>query len=132
MKPEIKVREARSSDSEDVVRIWRENHSHDFDLPNPKPSCSNIVAEKDGKVVGYGMLVIHPEAVMLLDQKLPRRERVEVLRKFMEVAVSDGRETGFQRLYVFTSSPSFADVMRKHFKMKNVNQEALILDLGGK
>ncbi len=132
MRSEIIVREATSSDSPDVVRIWEENYSHDFALPNPKPSFSNIVAEKDGKVVGYGMLVVHPEAVMLLEQKLPRRERVEVLKKFMEVAVSNGREAGFQRLYVFTSSPSFADVMRRHYEMRNASQECLILNLGGK
>lgn len=132
MRSRIDFREALKEDSSEVIRLWRENHSDDFVLPCPRPSCCNTIAEKDGKVVGYGMMVMHPEAVMLLDKSLPLREKAEVLKTLMGIAISGGREMQFQRLYVFTSSPRFADVMRRHFRMKNINQEGLILDFGGK
>ena len=128
----LQFRASQSEDSSEVIRLWRENHSDDFALPNPRPSFCNTVAEKDGKLIAYGMLVPHPEAIMLLDRSLPKREKVEVLKTFMGIAISGGREMQFQRLYTFTSSPSYADVLRKHFKMKNINQEGLILDFGGK
>jgi len=128
----LQFRASSSEDSPEIIRLWRENHSDDFALPNPRPSFCNTVAEIDGKLVAFGMLVPHPEAIMLMDRDLSKRTKVEVLKTFMGIAISGGRELQFQHLNIFTSSPSYADILRKHFNMKNINQEGLILDFGGK
>jgi hypothetical protein len=124
----IDVREFRESDIERIDKVY---HSQsEFGVPSLNNIVVNVTIEKDGKeVIGYGVVKLFGEAVLMLDGKLSKRERAESLKASMQIAILKSRDAGLEMLYAISNDSEFSKVLRNRYGFKAVPGELLVLNL---
>ena len=122
-------RRIKLSDLPLIDRIWRKFHKSGFGIPGRANIVTQGVVEKDGIVLGYGQVKVFCEAIMVLDLDIPQRDKIDVIRKLMEIAIMDSTKTGYEQLHVFVQNPEFAKILKKHFGFQSCSGEALVLNL---
>lgn len=122
-------RRVKLSDLPIVDRIWRKFHKTGFGIPGRNHVVTQGVVESHGKVIAYGQVKAFCEAIMVLDLEEPTREKIEAVRKLMEIAIMDSTNTGYEQMHVFVQDPEFAKILKKHFGFQPCSGEALVLNL---
>ena len=100
----------------------------------PPPELSNliddkIITDKNGDIIGYGMLKLFPEAIMILDTAKPLRDRVEALNEFMVRAIGVSAQYG--QIHAFVNDEKFSHLLIERYQFRPVRDKALVLNLGG-
>lgn len=94
--------------------------------------ANSTVVDDDGDVIGYGILKTFSEGVLILDRSRPKKEKAQAVKLTVEKAIEEAKKAGIEHLYFLTSNSSFADVLRKRWSFKNVDEEVLMLRLDDK
>ncbi len=98
------------------------------------PSLHNVLVNSTfvndkGKVVGYGVLKIFAEAVLIVDKKLGKLSKGKILKDGMEIALNGCKQRDIEQLYIITSFPDFPEILQKHYQAKICPGKTLLIDL---
>lgn len=122
----MKLREFRMTDIEPIDEIFRRQPN--IGVPGFKNMIANATIEDDeGKIVGYGVVKLFSEGVLILDQSRTKRDRAKAVKLSVNRAICEAKKNGIEHLYFLTSNPLFADVLRKHWGFENIKEEVLVL-----
>lgn len=122
-----RLRAFRSSDVEEIDRIWREYHANDFSVPDRSNMVIDAVVESDGKVVGYGQVKLFAEFMLILDKSASQRDRVEAIKLLMLEAFRGARTADLKRVYCFIKDPDFATLIGRHFDFEVIDEPGELL-----
>lgn len=121
------VRELRLSDIPEVDRIFKKQT---IGVPSLANSVANrVVFNGEDKAIAYGVVKLFGEAVLIMDQTINRKSKVEVLRELMKLAIDHSREYGLEYLHTISNSESFTKVLCKQYQFRSCPGDLLILDL---
>jgi len=101
------------------------------------PSLDNVVAnasiidEDSGKLVGYGVIKLFAEGVLILDKSISKKDKAKSIRIAVTDSIEKARTAGLEYLYVVSSMESYTEVLRNHFGFKECNGALLVKDLRG-
>jgi hypothetical protein len=105
------------------------NKQSEFGIPSLNNMIINSTAEKDGKVIGYGVVKLFAEAFMILDPYISKKDKAKAFVEFMQTAILFSKDSGLEQLFVIVNDPSFSTILCKKYLFKRVPGELLMLDL---
>lgn len=124
------LRRYRDSDLEAVSRLWEKHYKEEFSLPSLFPKIIEAVIEDDwGEIVGFGVVRVFAEAVMILDKDRTTREKVETLDLLMNFAVDGVKAAKIEQLHVFISDGNFGNILKKHYEFKEPKLKVLVKEI---
>ena len=123
----MKLREVAESDFAEIDRIWRDSgHSERFGLPTMDRTITSAVAEKDGEIVGFGLVKLYAEAVAVLDLNKSKADRVFALEKLLAEAFRACHDYGIEHLHVYVQEPGMERLLIRKFDFKTATGVALV------
>lgn len=123
-----RLRNFKSSDIQPIDDIF--NSQPEIGVPSLRHVVSNITIEDDdNNVIGYGVIKLFSEGILILDKKKSRKNRALAVKLAVERAIKVARVNALEQLYFLTSNPSFADILRNKFNFRTVKEEVLMLDI---
>lgn len=126
----IYLRDFDNSDILDIDAVYRKQPW------NGVPSLKNVIVNrtifKDQTIVGYGVVKRFAVATMVVDPDLRKRDKAEIVRGMLRIAIESGRVNGLEQLYLTTPMENFADVLRNSYGFVNCLNPFLVLDLENK
>ena len=99
------------------------------------PSLDNVIAnnsiidDSTGRLIGYGVIKLFAEGVLILDRSIPKRKRAEAVKVALNECIAQAKNAGLEYLYVVSSMPSYVEILRNKFKFRNCPGQFLVLDL---
>jgi hypothetical protein len=117
----MKIRPYKPSDAAIIDEIYSRS-DRNFRLPDLYHCPKLAVIENDeGQVIGLGAIQMLPELVLVIDTDRPNREKVEALKGLMRLGIQLATADGFNEVYAFPDSKSYAGVLQKHFNFEECN-----------
>ena len=117
------IREFKEKDLEQIEKIRSQFHS--FPLPDIAEAYANAVVEVNGRVLGFGVNRYITESIMILDLSLPMRAKSFVLSELIRESVRKSKQ---DFIHSFVESPTFEEVLKKHYGYKPCKGVALCLE----
>ena len=98
------------------------------------PSLTNVLVNKTfvdefGSVVGYGVLKVFSEAVLIINQDISKLSKGKVLRLGMKTALDTCKKNHIEQLYIITSFPGFDAVLQKHYNARLCTGKTLLINV---
>lgn len=123
------IRELEMSDIPAIDKIY---HRQSIGVPSLANSVANrVVINGNGEIVAYGVLKLFAEAVLILDQTVNKKSKVEVLRELMRLAIESAKDRGLEQLYTISNGESFTKILCKKYNFRSCPGDLLMLDLEG-
>lgn len=119
----------KDSDLVEIDRIWQKFYKDEFGLPPLDKAIYAVVVEDKDKVVGFGQTRLTTESLMIIDQSLSLRDKVEILKLIMEAQTIGMTKAGLYETHAFAQNPNFARILKKHFGYEPVLGETLVMKL---
>lgn len=125
----MRIRPLKRDDVERVDEIYRQGHDEHFSLPGLKNQITSAVVEIGNKVVGFGIVKIHAEAIMVLDLTQSKVDRVDALEALLHEAHRACEEFGTEHLHVYVQDPMLQRMLMKRFGFKIATGVALVKEI---
>jgi hypothetical protein len=125
----MNTRLLKETDIAIIDEIWQKYYMTEFGLPSLENTVYAVVVENEGKVVGYGQTRLTTESLMIMDQSLSLREKVEILKLIMEAQTIGLTKARLSDTHAFAQNPNFARILKKHFGYEPVVGETLVMRL---
>jgi len=123
-------RELNLDDYEEIDKIWRAYYSQEFGLPPvDNNTLYTTVIEQYGEVVGFGHIRQTAESLMIIDQSLSKKVRIEIVKQILEKQIEGMIVKDIKECHAFAQNHKFAKMLRKHFHYVPVIGESLVLRL---
>jgi hypothetical protein len=123
----MNTRLLKDSDLYEIDQIWQRFYKGEFGLPSLDKAIYAVVVEDKEKVVGFGQTRLTTESLMIIDQSLTLREKVEILKLIMEAQTIGMTKAGHNESHAFAQNPNFARILKKHFGYEPVLGETLVM-----
>ena len=126
----MRARELQLGDFLAIDKIWRSFYSLEFGLPPvDADTLYSTTVEHKGEVVGFGQIRRTAESVMVIDQSLRMRDKVEIIKRILEKQIEGMIVREIKECHAFAQNPNFALMLRKHFHYTSTEGESLVLRL---
>lgn len=125
----MNTRLLKDSDLFVIDQIWQKFYKGEFGLPGLDKAIYAVVVEDKEKVVGFGQTRLTTESLMVIDQSLSVRDKVEILKLIMEAQTIGMTKAGLDETHAFAQNPNFARILRRHFGYEPVVGETLVMRL---
>jgi len=79
------------------------------------------------KLVGAGALSNILEGVLVLDNELPRKKRVQIFDRIMRQADVEARNAGFDNWHAFAANAGAQKLLKKHYGLNPVKAVEVLL-----
>lgn len=123
----VTLRRVLQQDLEEIDRIWRESgHAEHFGLPSLQHTITSAIAEKDGDIIGFGVVKLYAEAVAVLDLKKTKAERCAALEWLLLEAFRACKEQGIEHLHVYVQDAGMERLLVRKFDFKPATGVALV------
>lgn len=111
------TRDFKVEDWPEILALKKKYYAGELTLADPTKNVVTdlIVCDDNDKILGFGFVKLFAEAVMILDQSLPARLKVQILRAMMSEAIEGSRSYGLEYLHMFSKREDFLDVLKKHY-----------------
>jgi len=123
----LRVRDFRISDIEAIDRIHKKQPS--LGVPALGNMLANRVIELDGRVIGYAVIKLFAEGVLILDQEERKAVRAEVIKEVMDESIGICADAGIEQYYITTSHPGFREILRNRYGFVECPDKFLLLNL---
>lgn len=123
----IKIRDFSDEDIPEIDKIHKKQP--ELGVPSLRHVLVNKVFEENGRIVGYGVIKIFSEAVLIIDKDISKVSKGRVLKTGMKIALDTCKKNKLEQLYLITSFPNFANILAKHYKARLCNGSTMLIDL---
>lgn len=123
------IRPYTPADLDDISRIYDEYYSHEYNLPNLERTLTNAVVADGNTVVGFGLVKLWAEAIMVLDKGNTTRNKPLAFDMLMQHALKASKHYKIDKLYAVVADPKFQAVMEKHFDFKPISDTVLVKEI---
>jgi len=118
------------SDLKQIDDIYNKYYASDFTLPNLVHTIGSGVISDNSSVVGFGMVKLYPEALIVLDKSKPKTTQGRALKLLFREAIRVCRERQFDTLQAHSFAPDYSNLLHKHFHFHiNRNIDRLELEI---
>jgi hypothetical protein len=123
------IRPVRREDIARIDEIYRQGHDDAFSLPSLENQITSAVVEKDGKIIGFGVVKIYAEVITVLALDESKADRFEALQLLMSEAERACAETGIDQVHGYVQDHLFQRVLEKRFGFKVATGVALVKEI---
>ena len=112
-----------------LIDYMHRHYYPDHFLPNRNNIIVDGTVDRGGKVVGYGMIKLFAEPILLLDRSASKIERGKAFKLVMDVAIRAAKSAAIEQINVFSDDDAFLEVMKKHYGFKPRLGNGIILEV---
>jgi hypothetical protein len=123
----VRLRGLTQRDFQPVDSLWKKHHAENFGLPSSKHNVTSAVVENDGKVVGFGLVKVLAEAIMVLDLDVSVPDRLTAMQMLMDEAIRACKDYGIEQLHVFVKDERLSRLLQNKYAFSKVSDEVLVL-----
>lgn len=123
------IRPYTTDDLEAISTIYDNYYASEYELPNLDKTLTNAIIDKDGKVIGFGLVKLWAEAIMILDKKESVRNKVASFNGLMNHAINASKYYKIDKLHAVILDPTFKAIMEKHFKFQERQGVTLVREI---
>jgi hypothetical protein len=114
----------------EIDKIWQSFYSGEFGLPPlDSQTLYHTVIEDREKVVGFGQIRATAESIMVIDQSLTMREKIQIVRLILEKQLEGMIVKDITECHAFAQNPRFARMLVKHFGYQPTIGESVVLKI---
>ena len=125
----MRFRPLQDKDIGKINEIYEKYHMGHFGIPPIHNTLCGVVVDDLDVVLGFGMVRLIPEVIMVLDLGRDKKDKCAALKELMQEAVFEISRSDYDSLHAFVQDKSFAEILKKHYGFKTVKGEALILEV---
>ena len=103
-----------------VSDIYDKDFSNYTSLPNLDHTIGDGVVLSRDKVIAFGMVKCYPEAIIIIDQEISLRDRVESLKILHENAIRVCRDRRFKEMNALIHNDGYGKLLAKHFNFREL------------
>jgi N-acetylglutamate synthase-like GNAT family acetyltransferase len=102
------------------------------------PSLNNVIAnasiidEESGKLIGYGVIKLFAEGVLILDHSVSKKDKAKSVKIALDKCIQSAKDAGLEYLYVISNMDSYTAVLRNRFGFSECTGALLMKDLRDK
>jgi hypothetical protein len=123
----IHLRDLKQRDLDEIDRIWKESgHSEHFGLPALTNIITTVVADKDGAIIGFGLVKGFAEGIAILDLSKSKADRLIALEKLLAEGFRACEDQNIEHLHVFVQDPAMQRLLCQKFGFKIATGVALV------
>ena len=115
-------------DMDEVSRVFK-NQELSGGIPALRDSRIPTIFSENDRVLAYGVLKIFPEAILILDKDCERKQKAQIIRQGLSLAIEESIRLGCDYLYAFSEKPSYSKILRNKYNFKECPGDTLILNL---
>lgn len=94
----------------------------------PRPNIlDDAVVQYDDGIAAYGAIKLFAEAVLSVNHNMSKQAQGAAFSQLMRLAIGACVHKNIEQLHVFTSSPDFESVLKKHFGFEPIKESGLVL-----
>lgn len=123
------LREFRSSDIEEVRRIYNEHHADTFGIFNFNKVLDHGILEENGKIIALGAVKMLAEAMIILDMGLPKTTRTKAIIDLLKAAIERCKDQDIEQLHAFIKDEKYAQLLIERFGFKRITDIPLVLNI---
>jgi hypothetical protein len=113
-----------------VDEIYQQYYAGDFTLPNLVHTIGSGVISDSSGLVGFGMVKLYPEAIIVLDKARPKTTQGRALKLLFSEAIKACRQSGYNSLQAHTLDSDYSNLLIKHFGFEKLNSiDHLVLEI---
>lgn len=116
----MQFREFQTLDVNQVSEIYDKDFSGYTSLPNLDHTIGDGVILSNDRVVAFGMVKCYPEAIIIIDQSIPMRDRVGSLQILYENAIRVCRNRRFKEMNAVIHNDGYGKLLAKHFNFREL------------
>lgn len=127
----MRIRGTCTRDLEIINDIWRKYHSDSFGLPdiNNNAITHAVVTNGNDEVMGFGVVKVLAEAIMILELEESKEHRLEGLQLLMDEAIRACREAKISQLHVFVKDENLSRLLQRKYAFIPVKDQTLVLEI---
>lgn len=125
----MEIREPSIEDLRKVDAIYERDHAEKFKRPSVKLRLGHLIAEEDGKILGYGIVNVFMEATVILNKKESVRNRLRAMDILLNKAVDSATKVGVEQLFIQTDEPAWGLSLKKRYGFSDAKKVVLVLEL---
>jgi len=126
----VKFRPLKNSDLVRIDEIYRKHHQDNFGIPSLDYTLiSGVAVDEKDEIIGFGMVKLWPEAIMVLDLDRSLREKSDAMHELMVVAINTVVDSPYDSLHAFVQDNGFSQLLKKHYGFKTCTGEAIYLEV---
>lgn len=119
-----------NKDFDDIDRIWKSFYSNEFGLPPmDEKTLYHTVIEDRGKLVGFGHIKQTAESIMVIDQSVRMRDKIEIIRLILDKQLEGMIVKDISECHAFAQNPKFAEILVKHFNYQRTVGESVVIKI---
>lgn len=122
------IRPPQRSDNDPLVEIYEKFYANEFPL-DLSTAFASVLAEKDGKIVGFGWLDLYVESHILLDKDARMRDKGQALKEIDSYGAQVAANAGMDQVHAFTTDPKFGRILEKHLHYRPTISRCFVKDL---
>lgn len=123
------IRPTRREDILEIDEIYRKCHEDKFSLPDLSNSVTHAVIVNKDAIIGFGVVKVYAEAVMILDLDQSKVDRLQAMEKLMQEAVRGCVEAGINQLHVSVKDSKLQRLLERHYEFRVVQGTVLFREI---
>lgn len=108
-------------DLTEIDDIYQRYYASDFSLPNLVHTIGSGVISDNLGLVGFGMVKLLPEAIIILDKSRTKTTQGKALKILFKEAIQACRQSGYNSLQAHTLDNRYSNLLIKHFSFEKLN-----------
>lgn len=119
----------RPSDLPLIDSFWKKHHREKFGVPSMANVIEGKVLEQDGVVIGFGMVKLFAEGIIILDKDAHLTSRAKGIIVGIEHALDVVKQAGLEQFHIFTDDPHYIEVLQKHWGFRTAPESVLYREI---
>ena len=125
----LEMRSPTFDDYRQAVNLYNKTNQ-DYNSPfQQRTVIDDAVVLKDGKVIAYGAVQLFAEAVLVMDQEVPKLDKARALKDLMHLAFITTNRQRIQQLHIYTKDDKFSNLLIEQFGFEKIVSNPLVKDL---
>lgn len=125
----MQFRELQLRDLPQVNSIYEKYYQREFSLPNLNHTIGNGCILSGDEIIGFGMVKLYPEAIIILDLSKELRDKLVALSMLNNEAIKACRINRYNELKAHTINDSFHKFLIDNYSFEPVEGKQLQLKI---
>lgn len=125
----LHFRSLKPADLTQVDKIYRDYYQDYCMLPNLNHTIESGVVDSDDGIIGFGMVKLYPEAIIVLDSSKRLRDRIGAHNLLLDVGLLACSKYKHEELRAHVVDSNYERFLTKNFNFETVKGSLMIKDL---
>lgn len=126
---DVGIRQFETKDLEQLDKIWNKFYKDEFSLPNLDNTLMNVVAEKDNKILAFGMIKHFAEGIAIFNHDASTFDRAIANDMILAKGLNIARNCGLDMFHVCVKDEMYIKLLQNKYGFEEPKHKILVKNL---